>query len=142
MRIVIGADHRGYWMKQKLFAFMLQHYIDSEIFDAGCDEKEIVDYPLIAKKVAMQVSANGVIGILICGSGIGMSIAANRYQQVRAALCHNEEYARISRAHNNANILVLGGDFLAFDEAKNILNVFIATDFSNEPKHCNRIAML
>ncbi|WPX98063.1 ribose 5-phosphate isomerase B [Candidatus Fokinia crypta] len=143
MRIVIGSDHRGYLMKRKLLAFAQQHYVGIEIFDAGCAEKEIVDYPLIAKKVTFQISdADKVMGILICGSGIGMSIAANRYKNIRAALCSSKEYARTSRMHNNANVLVLGADFLTFDEAKSILNMFMETDFSDESRHSNRITML
>ncbi|MBU2252273.1 MAG: RpiB/LacA/LacB family sugar-phosphate isomerase, partial [Proteobacteria bacterium] len=107
-KIIIGADHAGYPLKEALKPFLAE--MGLAVADAGTDSERAVDYPDFAVKVAEAVSV-GVFprGILICGTGLGMSMVANRFPGVRAALCRDEEEARISRMHNDANILVLAG---------------------------------
>lgn len=119
-QIIIGSDHAGFELKTKL---IIQLGNDFEVEDAGTDSEVSMDYPDIGLKVARAVSKeNFPRGILICGTGIGMSMTANRIAGVRAALCHDLFSARMSRAHNDANILVLGGrvsgDILAFEIVK------------------------
>ena len=107
-KIIIGADHAGFALKEALKPFLAEMGLD--VTDAGTDSDRSVDYPDFGACVAEAVSA-GIFprGILICGSGVGMSIVANRFPGVRAALCLDEETARLSRMHNDANILVLAG---------------------------------
>jgi len=135
MSIAIGADHRGYKIKEKIKQYLNNYNIK----DFGCFSDESVDYPDIGKEVAKNVS-NGIIekAILICGSGIGMSITANRFRSVRAALCRNEKDAEMSRKHNNSNILVLGADFIDEKIAAKIINTWMATDFEGG-RHERRI---
>ena len=108
MDIILGSDHAGFGLKEECRRH-LESNPDHKVFDAGVYNRESSDYPDIAHKVARAVqNKEHERGILICGSGIGMSIAANRYKGVRAALCHNLYLARMCRQHNNANILVMG----------------------------------
>jgi ribose 5-phosphate isomerase B len=106
MKIAIASDHGGFELKEQIKRFLQEMNIDFE--DFGTNNSESVDYPDFAEKVAREVQ-NGMRGILCCGTGIGMSIAANKFKGVRAALCHDEFTARVSRQHNDSNILVLGG---------------------------------
>lgn len=107
MKIAIGADHGGYEMKEQLKALLVE--LGHEAVDVGCHSTASVDYPDFAAALSEQVvSGRCPLGILICGTGIGMSIAVNRNPQIRAALCHDEFTARLSREHNNANVLCLG----------------------------------
>jgi ribose 5-phosphate isomerase B len=106
MKIAIASDHGGYELKEQIKGILKSMNIDFE--DLGTNNSESVDYPDFAAKVAREVQ-KGNRGILCCGTGIGMSIAANKFDGVRAALCHDEFTARLSRQHNDANILVLGG---------------------------------
>ncbi|SHO51020.1 ribose 5-phosphate isomerase B [Desulfopila aestuarii] len=107
MKIAIGADHGGYEMKEQLKAVLVE--LGHEAVDVGCHSTASVDYPDFAAALSEQVvSGSCPFGILICGTGIGMSIAVNRDPKIRAALCHDEFTARLSREHNNANVLCLG----------------------------------
>jgi len=107
MKIAIGADHGGYEMKEQLKALLVE--LGHEAVDVGCHSTLSVDYPDFASALSEQVvSGRCPLGILICGTGIGMSIAVNRDPKIRAALCHDEFTARLSREHNNANVLCLG----------------------------------
>jgi ribose 5-phosphate isomerase B len=137
MRIAIGSDHAGVDLKSVLkrdFAGKTD-WKDFGPFDATS-----VDYPDYAKKVCDAVlSGEADRGILICGSGIGMSIAANRFKGIRAALCHNAEFAKLSREHNDANVLVLPGRFVSGAEADAIVRTWLETKFSGEERHLNRI---
>jgi ribose 5-phosphate isomerase B len=135
--IIIGSDHAGFPMKE---------YIKSELkrlgfvySDVGTNSTEPVDYPLYAARVARAVS-NGrhERGIAICGAGIGASITANRFRGVRAGLCLTEEMARLSRAHNNANVLVLGGRITPMETAGRILSIWLETPFEGG-RHERRI---
>jgi len=126
--IALGADHAGFVLKETLKQELIhQGY---PILDFGTTSPESVHYPLFAQKVAEALLQNKAQkGILICGSGIGISIAANRFKGIRAALCWNEETARLARAHNNANILVLGSKFISLEIALNCLHLFLTTPF-------------
>ena len=109
MNIIIGSDHGGFELKEVCRDFMAT-LKDVDVKDAGTFSEDSMDYPLVGHKVAEAVSKGAFErGILICGTGIGMSVVANRYSGVRACLCHNLFTARLSREHNDANILVMGG---------------------------------
>lgn len=138
--IAIGADHAGYGLKRLLNEELARN--GHVVRDMGTDGTESVDYPDFAALVASAVlngDADG--GILMCGSGIGMSIAANRSPGIRAALCFNEEMARLSRQHNDANILVLGARFISEEEARKCLDAFLTTEFE-AGRHVGRVGKL
>ena len=123
-KIFIASDHAGYEMKTKL-----NEYFNSFI-DLGTNSLDSVDYPDFAHKLTSQVLKNaGSFGILICGTGVGMSIAANRSKGIRAGLVNNVEVARLVRQHNDANVLVIPGRFMEDEEAKNCVQTFIDTQF-------------
>jgi ribose 5-phosphate isomerase B len=129
MDIIIGSDHAGFDLKEGIKRFLSKkgNYI---VKDMGAFSDDPVDYPIIAHQVAKNIAENKFSrGVLICGSGIGMSIVANRYRNVRAALCHNLYTVRLSRKHNDANILVLGGRVLGLDLALRMVDLFLSTDF-------------
>ncbi|MBU2055152.1 MAG: ribose 5-phosphate isomerase B [Proteobacteria bacterium] len=136
-KIIIGADHAGYRLKETLKPFLVE--MGLAVTDAGTDNEQAVDYPDFAAKVAGAVAA-GIFprGILICGSGVGMSIAANRFPGVRAALCRDEETARLSRMHNDANILVLAGRKTDPETARAIARTWLDTPFEGE-RHQQRL---
>jgi len=138
VKIAIASDHAGFDMK--LLAINIIKDLGFEIIDLGPTTNNSVDYPDYGKLVAKGVS-NGAYdkGILICGTGLGMSYVANKYESVLAALCTNEFMAKMARAHNNANILVLGARVLGDDLATSIINVFFNTPFSNEERHNRRL---
>ena len=128
MKIALGSDHAGFELKEDLRSYLAEMKIDA--LDLGTYSKDSVDYPDVAVKVAEKVARGEVErGLLICGTGIGMSIVANRFAGVRAALCHDLYTARISREHNNANILALGGRVTGKGLAREILKVFLETEF-------------
>ncbi|MGV8086746.1 MAG: ribose 5-phosphate isomerase B [Candidatus Woesearchaeota archaeon] len=131
----IASDHRGYELKEYLkekFAFI----------DLGPFNDSSVDYPDYAKKLCNYVLKEKSFGILICGTGIGMSIAANRNKGIRAALCNDVGVAELARLHNNANVLVLGGGVTKAKEAEKIVKRFFDAKFSNEEKHKRRVEKL
>ena len=137
--IIIGSDHGGYGLKEILITSLKEKGIAVE--DAGCYNAESVHYPVIAQKVVGAILANRFErGILICGTGIGMSIAANRYNGIRAALCYDHYTARLAREHNNANVLVLGGRTTGDEIAKDILDVWLHTEFQGG-RHQIRVEM-
>ena len=127
-KIVIGSDHGGFGLKEIIVTELKRDGV--EVYDLGCFNTTSVHYPEIGRQVAQKV-ADGEYprGILICGTGIGMSIIANRINRVRATLCHDQLTAKLSREHNNSNILVLGGRILGIETAKAILEVWLKTDF-------------
>ncbi len=125
-KIFIASDHAGYDLKNKI----INHFKDKYDFDDfGANSSNSVDYPDFAHKLSINVSRHDSEGVLICGSGIGMSMVANRYKKVRAALCMNQEMAKLSREHNNANVLVLGSRLISEEEAIKCFNMFINTKF-------------
>ena len=122
--IYIASDHAGFDLKTKI----LENF--PKFYDLGTNTKESVDYPDFAHKLTKQVLKNKKnIGILICGTGVGMSIAANRKKGIRAALVTSSEVARLVRQHNDANVLVIPGRFMEDEEAKNCVQTFINTEF-------------
>jgi ribose 5-phosphate isomerase B len=136
-KIIIANDHAGFNAKTNLIHVIKE--LGFIIDDLGCDDASSVDYPDYANKLALAMKNEpNTIGILICGSGIGMSIAANRYQHVRAALCCSTQFAKMARSHNDANVLVLAARFTEPAEMKNIFNTFIETEFAGG-KHLLRV---
>ncbi len=126
MRIAIANDHGGYELKQKIIPYLREHE-NVEIIDYGCYSNDIVRYPIYAEKVCNAILSNKVDrGILICSTGIGMSIVANKYKGIRAALCDTPYQGMMTSKHNNSNVLCLGGrcigDFMAFEIIHNWLN--------------------
>ena len=137
MKIAIGADHGGFELKQALVAKLNE--MDHEVIDMGTDSAASVDYPEFADQVCGQVLDGKVqFGILVCGTGIGMSMAANKYRGIRAALCDNEYSARMSREHNNANVLCLGDRVLGKGLAESIVEVWLSSSFEGG-RHQRRV---
>lgn len=137
LKVVIGADHGGFELKQKIIKLLESE--GHKITDAGCNSEESVDYPDIAEAVIEKLSSNvSEKAILVCGTGIGMSIAANRHPFIRAALCHDQFTAEMSRAHNDANVLCLGGRVLEHDKALEIVKKWVETVFEGG-RHLRRI---
>ena len=130
MKLAIGADHGGLELKQEVIKY-LNTIKGIEVADLGTATKDSVDYPDYGKKVAEAVT-NGTVdrGILICGTGIGMSIVANRYPKVRAALCHDHFTAQMSREHNDANVLVMGERVIGKGVALEIVKTWLETEFA------------
>ncbi len=137
--IIIGSDHAGFLVKEKIKAFLKKANI--KLSDVGTFSEERVDYPDYGKKLALAVKNKTVFGILICGSGIGVSIAANRIKKIRAAVCYNKKSASLARKHNNANVLCLGARLIDFKNIKLIVNSFISTKFE-KGRHLNRVRKL
>ncbi|MBT4642392.1 MAG: ribose 5-phosphate isomerase B [Deltaproteobacteria bacterium] len=139
-KIVIGSDHGGFDLKEKLKEILAD--LSFEILDMGCFDTSSVHYPEIAQQVSKKIASGEFErGILICGTGIGMSIAANRFPKVRATMCHDHLTARLSREHNNSNILALGARTLGIETVKDILMTWLNTDFTGD-RHLTRINML
>lgn len=137
IKIAIGSDHAGFVDKQKLL--QIQRYA---FVDLGTNGGDSVDYPDFANKVCEALVTDQVrFGVLICGSGQGMAIRANKFPQIRAAVCWNAEVARLARAHNNANVLCLGSRTMNPQDFPNILDVFLAEPFEGG-RHQNRVAKL
>lgn len=127
-RIVIGADHAGFDLKEELIKYLGDQNID--VIDKGTYSKERADYPDFAHAVSNAVVGDdGEIGVLICGSGNGIAMAANKHTGIRCAICWQKEIAQLARAHNNANILALPARFISSDLAKEILDIFLSTEF-------------
>jgi len=137
MKIGIGCDHAGLELKNEILSLLKD--LGFECVDFGTDSPQSVDYPDFGEKVSEAVSSGGIErGILICGTGIGMSIVANKFSHVRASLCNELFTARMSRLHNDANILVLGGRIVGKDLAKEIVRTWISTPFEGE-RHSLRL---
>ena len=141
MRIAIGADHGGYEYKNQIIEMLKNN--GYTVKDFGTDSAESCDYPEFAKRVAAAVSSKEFDrGILICGTGIGMSIVANKQKGIRAALCSDLFSAKATREHNDSNILCLGARVIDIDLALQITEVWLNTPFSNEERHLRRIGMI
>lgn len=137
MRISIGSDHRGFQMKTKLVDVLQQ--LGHDVNDAGTHSAESCDYPDIASQVARQVSCREVDrGILICGTGIGMQITANKFQGVRATTCHDEFTAEMCRRHNDVNVLCLSADMLGERRVDQLVKLWLTTEFEGG-RHARRI---
>jgi ribose 5-phosphate isomerase B len=143
MKIAIGCDHAGFELKEDLRVYLRERGV--EVLDLGTPEGAPVDYPEIGMAVAEKVSTGAIPrGILICGTGIGMSVVANRFRGVRAALCHVLYTARLSREHNDSNVLVLGGRLLGKGIAREIVGVWLEAEFlgGNHQRRLDQIARL
>lgn len=127
MKLVIASDHAAFEAKQTLVAFLKQEGHD--VLDMGTHSLESTHYPEWAKKLVNEVLSQKIPGILLCGSGIGVSMTANRYKGIRAALCHDEDDAKMSRLHNDANVLCLAGRKTPIDQLKRMVNIFLSTSF-------------
>jgi len=138
--IAIGSDHGGYKLKEEIKKYLEEKEI--EYIDCGSFDEERVDYPEIAKAVALEVQ-NGQAekGIIICRSGIGMSIVANKFKGIRCAKCNDEQEARFSIMHNNANMIALGADYTDTSKAVRIIRTWIATEFEGG-RHEERIKII
>lgn len=137
--IAIASDHGGFAMKQELIRHLREN--GTELEDIGCYSEESVDYPVYAEKAARGV-VDGTYerAILVCGTGIGMSIAANKIDGVRAALCSDCYSAEMTRLHNDSNVLCLGGRIIGIELAKRIADIWLETPFSGEERHARRVA--
>jgi ribose 5-phosphate isomerase B len=137
MKIALGADHRGFELKEKVKQDLTE--LGHQVTDFGTDSTESVDYPDFGFKVAEAVGKGEVdFGVVVCWTGNGMNIAANKVKGVRSALCLNEEMAMLARAHNNANVLALASNFVCEDTARMILDVWLATEFEGG-RHARRL---
>lgn len=137
MIISIGTDHGGYLLKEKIVEHLKDKY---QVIDEGTYSSASTDYPIFAKKVAEDVrDQKADIGILICTNGVGMSIAANKVDKVRAALVFNTDTASHARTHNNANVICLGAVNQSPEKAIEYVDVFINSKFSNEERHARRV---
>ena len=139
--IALGCDQGGFALKQEIMAHLKERGL--EFKDYGSYDEQSVDYPVYAKKVAEAIlSGECEKGILICGTGIGISIVANRYEGIRAALCTDCFMAEATRLHNDANILAMGGRVVGTGLALKMVDTFLDTPFSNEERHIRRINMI
>ena len=139
--IALGCDHGGYELKQEIIAYLKSNNLEYK--DFGCDSTDAVDYPIYARKVANSiVSGECEQGILICGTGIGISISANKVKGIRAALCHDCFSAEATRQHNDANVLAMGARVIGAGLAIKIVDTFLNTPFSNEERHIRRVNMI
>ncbi len=138
MKIAIGADHGGFELKE----FLRQEYAAKgiELLDIGTFSEESCDYPLIADEMAAVINGGKAeVGVLICGTGVGISIAANLHKGIRAALLYSDEVAALAKEHNNANVAVFGARMQKKEDVLKYLDTFLATPFSNGERHCRRI---
>ena len=138
-KIIIGSDHGGFNLKTEIIKHLEE--LGYEVSDLGCYSKDSCDYPLIAKSVAEKVLDSNSRGILICGTGIGVSIAANRYKGIRASHCTDTFTARMTRMHNDSNILCLGERITGVGLALDIVDIWLNTDFEGG-RHQKRIDMI
>ena len=138
--IYIGSDHGGYTLKLEIIEHLKERGF--EVTDIGCDSEASCDYPIYAKKVTDAIiDGSADKGILVCGTGIGMSMAANKVSGIRAALCHDVFSAQATREHNNANILCLGARVVGPGLALMIVDTFLDTAFSNDERHVRRLKL-
>lgn len=140
MRIVMASDHGGFALKTVLIDYIKG--LGHEVYDIGCYDEKSIDYPTVAFSAAEAVSKGEYDrGILVCGTGIGVSICANKVAGVRCALCTDSVMARLTREHNDANVLALGGRIIGAELAKGIVKEFLTTDFIGS-HHTARVAMI
>ena len=136
--IAIGSDHGGFSLKQEILKYLEENGFEYK--DFGCYDENACDYPKFAKLVSKSIlSGECERGILICGTGIGISITANKFKGIRAALCNDVFSAKATRLHNDANILALGARVTGVGLALEIVDIFLKTEFSNEERHIKRI---
>ena len=140
MKVVLGCDHGGLNIKNAIIEYLKEN--NFEYTDFGCYTEESVDYPVYAYKVAAAVaSSEDTLGILCCGTGIGISMAANKVKGIRAAVCTNEFMAEMTRRHNNANIIAMGGRIIDEATAVKLADIFLNTEFEGD-RHTRRVDMI
>ena len=140
MKIAVGADHAAFLVKQELISYLENKGL--EVYDLGTDSEDSVDYPIFGQKVSKSIlSGKTDRGIVICGTGIGISIAANRFKNIRATLCANKSHAEMARKHNNSNVLALGARTTDMETIKGIVDVWLYTDFEGG-RHQDRIELI
>ncbi len=141
MKIVVGSDHAGFEHKEKISELISS--LGHEVIDTGTDSTSSVDYPDYGEKGAREVSCGRAeLGILICGTGIGICMAANKVKGIRGAVCWNEETARLTRQHNDANVLCMGARSISIEDALKITRVFLETPASEDERHQRRIGKI
>jgi len=141
MIIPIGADHAGFELKEAIIAHLKSQ--GHEVHDHGCYSSDSIDYPDFAHPVANEVEENqGMLGVLICGSGNGINMTANKHQGIRSALCWNKEVAELAREHNNANVIAMPARFISKEEALEMVDAFLNTTFEGgrHERRVNKIA--
>ena len=139
--VAVAADHAGFALKELLKEELVR--LDYGVLDLGTDGEASVDYPDFGDAVAAAVvSGEALRGVAVCGTGVGISMAANRHRGVRAAVCHDATAARLSRQHNDANVLALGARLIGAEVAKDCLQTFLTTDFGGGERHQRRIGKL
>ncbi|PID70580.1 ribose-5-phosphate isomerase [bacterium DOLZORAL124_38_8] len=141
-KLFIGSDHGGFELKQKVKAYLAENFSDIEVEDLGCDSTDSVDYPRFGTAVAEAVVENSAQGIVICGSGVGISIAANRVAGCRAVLANSVELATLGRQHNGANVLAMGGRTQFIDNWQAIVKAFLTTETDMAERHVKRRCLL
>ena len=140
MRVAIGCDHLGYVLKVPLIEYIRE--LGHEVVDVGCNSTESVDYPIYGEKVGRAVASGDCqLGITLCGTGAGISLAANRVPGIRAVCCSDEYTAEYTRRHNNANVLSMGMKVVTIDTAKRLVKLFLETEFEGG-RHQRRVSML
>lgn len=139
--LAIACDHGGYALKQEIIAYLEAHNVEYK--DFGCDSTEAVDYPEYGRRAAKAVASGECDkGIVICGTGIGISISANKVPGIRCALCHDCFSAAATREHNDANMLALGARVIGAGHAIKVVETFLNTPFSNDERHIRRITQI
>lgn len=139
--VAVASDHAGYALKSHLVSMLKSD--GYEVVDVGTDGEESVDYPVYADALVSAVQhGRASCGVLVCGTGIGMSIAANRHPGIRAALCHNVQTATMCRQHNDANVLALGSRVIAHEIAEDCVRAFLSTEFEAGGRHERRVSMM
>lgn len=140
MKVAIGCDHGGLNIKNAIIEYLKKNEI--EYTDFGCYTEESVDYPIYGYKVATAVAENSdTLGVLCCGTGIGISMSANKVKGIRAAVCTNEFMAEMTRRHNNSNIICLGGRIIDEETAVKLADIFLNTEFEGD-RHTKRVDMI
>lgn len=138
-KVYIGSDHAGFKAKEELRSYISEKGFD--VVDLGCFNEDSCDYPVIAREVSEKVlETEGSRGVLICGTGIGMSMAANKLKGIRAALAVDENMAQMSRQHNDANVVAMGARITEVPMMKKIVDKFLTTPFSGEERHMRRVS--
>ena len=141
MKVSIGCDHGGYDLKEAIKKHLIERGI--EVVDVGCDKKERCDYPIYGREAALKVADKTCDkGIVICTTGIGISITANKVKGIRCALCSEPLSAKMTRLHNDANMLAMGAALIGINMAKEITDTFLDTPFSGEERHQKRIDLI
>ena len=141
MKVSIGWDHGGYDLKEEIKKHLIERGI--EVVDVGCDKKERCDYPIYGREAALKVADKTCDkGIVICTTGIGISITANKVKGIRCALCSEPLSAKMTRLHNDANMLAMGAALIGINMAKEITDTFLDTPFSGEERHQKRIDLI